>query len=278
MEVTLMTLPSNDHARAADQARDERAVSPRRALVIDDDPRSALHFKETLDRMGVQAQTARTIGDGVGLAASGPPDLLVVTMPDRDATASLNLAAELSMRHGTACVFVLERVDRTSLEEVISAGAQGVLCKPVHREQLEATFRLAMEQRQTRARGSMRHDDARQRLLEGALHRIAQELARIDLPGHTSENTAPPLVGLRPREQEVVRLLLQHLRVPAIARRLGISQQTVRNHLKSVFRRTGVRSQQELLDRIALAAASQAAAPAPGAAQRGPRSTDAGVE
>jgi DNA-binding CsgD family transcriptional regulator len=59
-----------------------------------------------------------------------------------------------------------------------------------------------------------------------------------------------------------VRLLLQHLRVPAIARRLGISQQTVRNHLKSVFRRTGVRSQQELLDRIALAAASQAA-PAP---------------
>ena len=53
-------------------------------------------------------------------------------------------------------------------------------------------------------------------------------------------------------------MLLQHLRVPAIARRLGISQQTVRNHLKSVFRRTGVRSQQELLDRIALAAASQA--------------------
>ena len=65
-----------------------------------------------------------------------------------------------------------------------------------------------------------------------------------------------PICGLRPREQEVVRLLLQHLRVPAIARRLGISQQTVRNHLKSVFRRTGVRSQQELLDRIALASAS----------------------
>ena len=119
-----------------------------------------------------------------------------------------------------------------------------------------------MEQRGGRARGTVRHDDARARLLEGALHRIAQELARVDLPGAIAENTAPPLCGLRPREQEVVRLLLQHLRVPAIARRLGISQQTVRNHLKSVFRRTGVRSQQELLDRIALAAASQAT-PAP---------------
>ena len=278
MELTLMPPASNDHVRAGDQAREEQAVSPRRALVIDDDPRSASHFKETLDRIGVQAQTARTIGEAVGMAASGPPDLLVITMPDRDATASLNLAAELSMRHGTACVFVLERVDRSSLQEVISAGAQGVLCKPVHREQLEATFRLAMEQRRTRTRGSMRHDDARQRLLEGALHRIAQELARVDLPGQTSENTAPPLVGLRPREQEVVRLLLQHLRVPAIARRLGISQQTVRNHLKSVFRRTGVRSQQELLDRIALSAASHATAPPDGDAQPGHGSTDTGVD
>jgi len=76
MEVTLMTPASNDHARAADQAREEQTVSPRRALVIDDDPRSASHFKETLDRIGVQAQTARTIGDGVGLAASVQREML----------------------------------------------------------------------------------------------------------------------------------------------------------------------------------------------------------
>jgi DNA-binding CsgD family transcriptional regulator len=53
---------------------------------------------------------------------------------------------------------------------------------------------------------------------------------------------------LRPREREIARLLLQHQRVPAIALRLGISPQTVRNHLKNAFRRTGTRSQQELLD------------------------------
>ncbi len=255
---TIMTPHSHDVPQGSSRGHEGPAVTPRRALVIDDDPRSASHFKETLDRMGVQAQTARSVSDGVALAAAEPPDLLVLTMPERDPAPSLNLAGELSLRHGTACIFVLERVDRTALEEVTSAGAQGVLCKPVHREQLEATFRLAMEQRRGRTRGAVRHDDARARLLEGALHRIAQELARVDLPGASQENAAPPLCGLRPREQEVVRLLLQHLRVPAIARRLGISQQTVRNHLKSVFRRTGVRSQQELLDRIALAAASQA--------------------
>jgi DNA-binding NarL/FixJ family response regulator len=260
MELTIMTPHSHDVPQEGSPSHGHEgpAVTPRRALVIDDDPRSASHFKETLDRMGVQAQTARSVSDGVALAAAEPPDLLVLTMPERDPAPSLNLAGELSLRHGTACIFVLDRVDRTALQEVTSAGAQGVLCKPVHREQLEATFRLAMEQRRGRTRGAVRQDDARARLLEGALHRIAQELARVDLPGASQENAAPPLCGLRPREQEVVRLLLQHLRVPAIARRLGISQQTVRNHLKSVFRRTGVRSQQELLDRIALAAASQA--------------------
>lgn len=256
MELTTMTPHSHDVPEGSSHREDAPAAAPRRALVIDDDPRSASHFKETLDRMGVQAQTARTVNEGVALAAAEPPDLLVLTMPERDAAPSLSLAGELSLRHGTACIFVLERVDRTSLQEVTSAGAQGVLCKPVHREQLEATFRLAIDQHVVAGRASRHADEARARLLEDALHRIAQELARLDLATGADGGGAVPICGLRPREQEVVRLLLQHLRVPAIARRLGISQQTVRNHLKSVFRRTGVRSQQELLDRIALASAS----------------------
>jgi len=232
------------------------AVPESRALVIDADARSASHFKETLDRMGVETATARSIGEGVALAAQRPPQLLIMTLPDRDAQSALHLAGELALRHGTRCIFVLDRADASSLHDVTAAGAHGVLCKPVHREQLEATFRLAMDQQAADRRVSRQADEARSRLLEGALHRIAQELARLDL-STGAEGGAVPLCGLRPREQEVVRLLLQHLRVPAIARRLGISQQTVRNHLKSVFRRTGVRSQQELLDRIALASASR---------------------
>jgi DNA-binding CsgD family transcriptional regulator len=52
------------------------------------------------------------------------------------------------------------------------------------------------------------------------------------------------------RELEVVRLLRAGDRVPAIARRLYLSQSTVRNYLSSVFRKLEVRSQQELLDLI----------------------------
>ncbi len=52
------------------------------------------------------------------------------------------------------------------------------------------------------------------------------------------------------RELEVVRLLQAGDRVPAIARRLYLSQSTVRNYLSSAFRKLEVRSQQELLDLI----------------------------
>jgi DNA-binding NarL/FixJ family response regulator len=237
---------------------------PRRALIVDCDPRSASHFKETLDRMGVHASTARSVAEAADLAAVTPPRLLVLTMPVRDSKPGLQLASELSARYGTACIVVLDRVEQSALDDAAAAGSHAVLCKPVHREQLEATFRVAMSREPVQPQ-PVRVGESAGRLvdMERALRAIAHVLAGVDVPV-----TAPagPLAGLRPREREVVTLLLQHLRVPAIARRLGISQQTVRNHLKGVFRHTGVRSQQELLDRFAPAVVSNppaAAASAP---------------
>lgn len=53
--------------------------------------------------------------------------------------------------------------------------------------------------------------------------------------------------ALTPREQEIVRLLLSNGRVRSIADQLEISPHTVRNHLRSVFRKLGVHSQVELI-------------------------------
>ena len=57
----------------------------------------------------------------------------------------------------------------------------------------------------------------------------------------------PGLTRLSAREVEIVRRLLNGDRVPAIADGLFLSQSTVRNHLSTVFRKLGVRSQQELI-------------------------------
>ncbi len=84
------------------------------------------------------------------------------------------------------------------------------------------------------------------RLSRGA--EVAQ-LARGVLGGIT-ERDMPGLSTLTTRELEIVTRLLDGDRAPAIARKLFLSQSTVRNHLAAVFAKLGVGSQQELLDRF----------------------------
>jgi PAS domain S-box-containing protein len=51
------------------------------------------------------------------------------------------------------------------------------------------------------------------------------------------------LRALSDREWDVARLLLEGLRPSSIATRLGVAVSTVRNHLKSIYRKSGVTSQ-----------------------------------
>lgn len=57
---------------------------------------------------------------------------------------------------------------------------------------------------------------------------------------------------LTDREKEVVRLMLCGNNVPGISRRLFISENTVRGHLKNIYRKAEVHSRQELIETISL--------------------------
>jgi PAS domain S-box-containing protein len=87
-----------------------------------------------------------------------------------------------------------------------------------------------------------------------ALERIALEVARLGFGGSTA--TPPVSHGyegadrLTPRERDVVRCLLEGDRVVTVAERLDLSPHTVRNHLKSIFRKLGVHSQAELVKHV----------------------------
>lgn len=92
---------------------------------------------------------------------------------------------------------------------------------------------------------------ARTTVLERHMWRIASEVAASGLAAGFQDaplpEGVPGLEELSPRQWEVLTRLLQGERVPAIAGQLFISQSTVRNHLTDIFRKVGVRSQQELL-------------------------------
>jgi DNA-binding NarL/FixJ family response regulator len=224
----------------------------RRALILDSDPRSALYLRDVLARVNVHAEVARSLLEVGPHLTVPPPALLISTLPAKDAAAHIEFASALRMHRGTSCVFVVDRLDPATANALAESGERVVLCKPVHREQLEATFLLALRQSgrpQSQTVANPEVVQQRERHLEHALRRVAEAVAIAGVaPVDNSFGVAVTLPGLRPREEEIVRLLLQHVRVPAIASRLGIKQQTVRNHLKGAFKRTGVRSQQELLD------------------------------
>ena len=88
--------------------------------------------------------------------------------------------------------------------------------------------------------------------LEGHIRRIAREVAASGvLSTLTITPTAtavPAMAGLTSRELEIVTSILAGERVPMIAAGMFLSQSTIRNHLTSVYRKLGVRSQQELIN------------------------------
>ncbi len=66
-------------------------------------------------------------------------------------------------------------------------------------------------------------------------------------PDEASSPVAPALETLTTREREVLDLLLLGARVAQAADALGISANTVRNHLKAIYRKLGVASRIELM-------------------------------
>ena len=87
--------------------------------------------------------------------------------------------------------------------------------------------------------------------LETILDRIAMTLASADDSSTPQAAAALPwtrLPSLTAREREVLRWLVAGHRVSTIATKLNVAPSTIRNHLKSIFRKLEVRSQTELLE------------------------------
>ena len=170
-----------------------------------------------------------TAADGVSAveqAITGRADVVLMDldMPGGDgATAT----AELTRRAPDVAVVVLTTFgDEASILRALDAGARGYLTKDAGRAEIASAIR-------TVAGGQAVLDSVvQQRLVRAA----------VGAAGVASGSGAPkaPDLGLTPRETEVLRLIAASLSNREIARRLVVSEGTVKTHINNVFGKLGV--------------------------------------
>jgi DNA-binding CsgD family transcriptional regulator len=88
----------------------------------------------------------------------------------------------------------------------------------------------------------------------GALHAAAAAVfvRNVSLDLQWPLETIGKLYGLTPGEVRVLQAIVDVGGTPAIAEKFGISEGTVRTHLKSIFAKTGARRQADLIKMVAM--------------------------
>lgn len=201
-------------------------MSPWRLLIVDD---HAL-FREGLVALLAYQDDFAVVGEAedaegaLDRARARAPDIVLmdVELPGEDGvSATRRLKTALP---AVAVVMLTVRDDSQTLFEAITAGAQGYLVKNMRsRELLE------------RLRGLARGEAAISRRLAT---RILEEVRGEGEPTGFEE-------ALTARELEVLELVAARLANAEIARRLAISEHTVKNHLKSILAKLHLRNRHQ---------------------------------
>jgi two-component system, NarL family, response regulator LiaR len=205
---------------------------PLRTLVSDDDPLVRRLIRDTLQRENVTViAEARTGREAVELALFYRPDVVVMDymMPEMDGIEATRRIYEQAPE--IRVILLTGSSDESLGMRGLRAGAAGFLSKDMDLNSLPRALR-----------GSLEGEAAISRKLA---MQLVQHYRSAPLGG----------VGLRPvrshltdREWEVLDLLTGGATTDDIARLLVLSTETVRSHLKNLYRKLGVRSREDAVE------------------------------
>ncbi|HET8529239.1 MAG TPA: response regulator transcription factor [Gaiellaceae bacterium] len=214
---------------------------PTRILIVDDHPLTRDALASLLGAHGLEVVGAASDGaEAIAEAARLQPDLVLLdlSMPGMDGLTALPRLREAAA--GCEVVVLTASGTEENLLAAIRAGAAGYLMKSEPPERI-AAFLDGVAQGEAALSGS-----------------IARRLLEQVRTGGGRGSGVPDRIAaaLSAREVEVLLLLDDHLGTDEIAKRLFISEHTVRSHVKSLLRKLGVSSRREALEQLHVARAA----------------------
>ena len=197
-------------------------------LLVDDHTLFREGLEGLLSRRNINILAAVGSGlEGLRLAAELEPDvvLLDMRMPEMDGMDVLRQLRKSGFSNPV--VMLTTSSDERDLVESLRSGAQGYLLKDMEPDQLVVALRDIVAGKTVVAPD------------------LAPVLARV-VQGESIEPVREsPFAKLTPRENEILALLAEGQSNKVIARNLGISDGTVKLHVKSILRKLGVHSRVE---------------------------------
>jgi DNA-binding NarL/FixJ family response regulator len=212
-----------------------------RILIVDDHPLTREALSSLLGAHGFEVCGCASDGDqAIVEAARLRPDLILLdlSMPGLDGLSALPRLREAAPE--TEVVVLTASGTEENLLAAIRAGAAGYLLKTEPPERI-AAFLDGVVNGEAALSGTVAR-----RLLEQVRHGNGRGVGVPDSIAAT----------LSARELEVLLLLDEHLGTDEVAKRLFISEHTVRSHVKSLMRKLGVSSRREALEHLAVARAA----------------------
>jgi two-component system KDP operon response regulator KdpE len=163
-------------------------------LVIDDEPQIRRVVRTALDAIGARVLEAATGREGIELAASGAPALIVLdlTLPDQD---GLDVCRDLRAFTAAPILVLSARYTDRDKVQLLDAGADDYLVKPFSTVELQARVRALIR------RAAPRADAGAERVLIGELE--------IHLANRTVRRRGAD-VHLTPTEWGLLRAFLTH--------------------------------------------------------------------
>lgn len=198
-----------------------------RVLIIDDHALFRFGLQELLERRGIEVVAVKDPAQGLRQVAETQPDavLLDLRMPQ---LSGLELLRQLRAAHQTMPIAMLTTsAEERDVLDSLQSGAQGYLLKDMEPDALIAALGEIV----------------------GGRTVIAPELAVVLARAVQSEawgaEQALGIADLTPREQQILCHLAEGQSNKAIARQLGITEGTVKLHVKAILRKLAVHSRVE---------------------------------